>query len=66
MRDLIVGLYEDWIHLDERIEALAGEIDQIGEKEANCQRLMSVPGIGPHTIAVFFRANGRHSLLLIA
>ncbi|MBH5391937.1 IS110 family transposase [Bradyrhizobium sp. CNPSo 4019] len=47
MRDLIVGLHEDWIHLDERIEALASEIDQIGEKEANCQRLMSVPGIGP-------------------
>lgn len=47
MRDLIVGLYEDWTHLDERIETLAGEIDQIGEKEANCQRLMSVPGIGP-------------------
>lgn len=47
MRDLIVGLYEDWIHLDERIETLASEIDQIGEKEANCQRLMSVPGIGP-------------------
>ncbi len=47
MRDLIVGLYEDWMHLDERIETLAGEIDQIGEKEANCQRLMSVPGIGP-------------------
>src|SRR4051794_16565350 len=44
MRGLIVGLYEDWTHLDERIETLAGEIDQIGEKEANCQRLMSVPG----------------------
>lgn len=47
MRGLIAGLYEDWISLDQRIEALAGEIDQIGEKEANCRRLMSVPGIGP-------------------
>jgi transposase len=47
MRGLIVGLHEDWISLDERIETLAGEIDQIGEKEANCRRLMSVPGIGP-------------------
>lgn len=47
MRGLIAGLYEDWISLDERIEALGGEIDQIGEKEANCRRLMSVPGIGP-------------------
>jgi len=47
MRSLIVGLYEDWIALNERIETLAGEIDQIGEKEANCRRLISVPGIGP-------------------
>ena len=47
MRDLIAGLYEDWISLDERIEAIGREIDQIGEKEANCRRLMSVPGIGP-------------------
>jgi transposase len=47
MRSLIVGLYEDWIALNERIETLAGEVDQIGEKEANCCRLISVPGIGP-------------------
>lgn len=47
MRGLIVGPYEDWVSLDERIEALAGEIDRIGEKEANCRRLMSVPGISP-------------------
>lgn len=47
MRGLIVGLYEDWIALNERIESLAGDIDQIGEKEADCRRLRSVPGIGP-------------------
>jgi transposase len=47
MRRLITGLYEDWIGLDERVEAIASEIETIGEKEANCQRLMSVPGIGP-------------------
>ena len=33
--------------LDERIETIAGEIEKISEKEANCRRLMSVPGIGP-------------------
>jgi transposase len=47
MRGLIAGLYEDWIQLDSRIETIAGEIETIGEKEANCRRLMSVPGIGP-------------------
>jgi transposase len=47
MSDLIVGLYEDWLWLDERIETLTGEIEQISHREANCKRLMSVPGIGP-------------------
>jgi transposase len=47
MSDLIVGLYEDWLGLDERIETLTSEIEQISHREANCKRLMSVPGIGP-------------------
>ena len=47
MRDLIIGLYEDWQRLDERIEIITGEIEVISKTEANCQRLMSVPGIGP-------------------
>ena len=47
MSDLIVGLYEDWLWLDERIEALTNEIEQISQREANCKRLMSIPGVGP-------------------
>jgi transposase len=47
MSDLIIGLYEDWLWLDERIETITGEIEEISKSEANCQRLMSVPGIGP-------------------
>uniref|UniRef100_UPI00139229ED hypothetical protein n=1 Tax=Bradyrhizobium sp. TaxID=376 RepID=UPI00139229ED len=46
MRGLIAGLYEDWISLDERV-AFSGEIDQIGEKETDCRRIMSIPGVGP-------------------
>jgi transposase len=47
MSDLIVGLCEDWLRLDERIETVTGEIEMISKSEANCQRLMTVPGIGP-------------------
>ena len=47
MSDIIVGLYEDWLWLDERIESITNEIALISKSEANCQRLMSVPGIGP-------------------
>ena len=47
MSNLIVGLYEDWLWLDERIETITKEIDEISQKEVNCQRLMSIPGVGP-------------------
>ena len=47
MNDLIVSLYKDWQGLDERIETITGEIEMISKSEENCQRLMSVPGIGP-------------------
>jgi transposase len=44
---LIVGLYEDWLWLDERIATLTAEIEKIAAAEANCRLLMSVPGVGP-------------------
>ena len=47
MSALIVGLYEDWLWLDERIGSITSEIEEISKRERNCQRLMSVPGIGP-------------------
>ncbi|WP_085024753.1 IS110 family transposase [Ensifer aridi] len=47
MSALIVGLYEDWLWLDERIETVSREIEEISQNEANCRRLMSVPGVGP-------------------
>ena len=47
MSDIIVGLYEDWLWLDERIEGITNEIETISKCEANCLRLMTIPGIGP-------------------
>src|SRR5262245_40187302 len=47
MSDLIVGLYEDWLWLDERIETISHEIEEISHREGHCIRLMSVPGVGP-------------------
>jgi transposase len=47
MGDIIIGLFEDWLWLDERIESITNDIEMISKREGNCQRLMSVPGIGP-------------------
>ncbi len=37
----------DWRRLDERVEEISTEIETLARKEAPCQRLMTVPGIGP-------------------
>jgi transposase len=44
---VIEGLAGDWRRLDERIEGLSGEIEALARQDAGCERLMSVPGIGP-------------------
>src|SRR6187431_2052790 len=44
---VIENLTGDWRRLDERIEDLTSEIEAVARQEAGCERLMSVPGIGP-------------------
>src|SRR4029079_403241 len=38
---------EDWCQLDKRIETITSAIEELSQVEPKCQRLMSVPGIGP-------------------
>jgi len=47
MVQVIEDLTGDWRQLDERIEGLSGEIEAIARQDIGCERLMSVPGVGP-------------------
>ena len=44
---LLGDLAVDWRRLDERIEAISAEIEALAQADESCQRLMTVPGIGP-------------------
>ena len=44
---VIESLAEDWHRLDERIDHLSDEITALARQDAGCERLVSVPGIGP-------------------
>jgi transposase len=44
---LVEDLAYDWRRLDERVEGLSNAIETIARQDAGCERLMSVPGIGP-------------------
>lgn len=47
MRHTIEDLAEDWRALDTRIERVSIVIQALSEDEGPCDRLMTVPGIGP-------------------
>src|SRR3982075_1092873 len=44
---IIEDLAGDWRRLDERIEGLSSEIETLARQDKACERLMTVPGIGP-------------------
>ena len=55
---MIENLAGDWRRLDERVEGLSNEIEAIARQDAGCERLMSVPGIGPMISSAMVAAIG--------
>src|SRR5260370_9933690 len=47
MVHVIEQLAGDWHRLDERIEGLSTDIKALADQDPACERLMTVPGIGP-------------------
>jgi transposase len=58
MVGLIEGLAEDWRQLDQRIERLSDEITALARQDAGCERLVSIPGIGPMISSAMVAAIG--------
>ena len=56
---LIEDLASDWRRLDERVESLSDEIEAVARQDADCERLMSVPGVGPIISSAMVAAIGR-------
>src|SRR5438045_9791593 len=44
---IVEDLGSDWRRCDGRVEGRSDEIEAIARQDAGCERLMSVPGIGP-------------------
>jgi transposase len=47
MLRILEDLSADWRRLDARIEGLSSEIEALARQDKGCERLMTVPGIGP-------------------
>jgi len=46
-RDLLSGLWEEMIHLEQRVAEYDLQIETLSKQSEVCQRLMTVPGVGP-------------------
>jgi len=45
-RTLLNDLYDEMVHLDERVESLEDELKKVSKENINCQRLLTIPGVG--------------------
>jgi len=62
MMRTIEDLAGDWRRLDERIEALSTDIEILARQDSGCERLMTVPGIGPIISSAMVAAIGNGSV----
>jgi transposase len=61
MYKLLCLLAEEWRYLEEGIEKLDHEIDAVASTDSACQRLLTVPGIGPLIATAMLAAIGNGS-----
>jgi len=57
-RELLVGLFDEMNHLDNRIKALESKLELICAQSEECQRLLTIPGIGLLSATAMFAAIG--------
>ena len=57
-RALLSGLYDELVHLDDRVAELNQEIDLLAQNDERARRLLSIPGIGPMCATALMAAIG--------
>jgi len=58
MASIIQQLVAEWRSIEEQIDRLSLEINQITEADSTCQRLLTIPGIGPLAATAIVAAVG--------
>ncbi len=57
-RELLSELYDEMVHLDERISTLEQKLGVLSEQNDDCKRLLTIPGIGLLTATALIAAIG--------
>ncbi len=61
MRYLLDRLWQEWKSVELEIEELSEQIEAIAQQDAACQRLLTVPGVGPLVSTAMIAAVGNGS-----
>nr|HIL76269.1 IS110 family transposase [Rhodospirillales bacterium] len=62
LRELLNELYDEMVYLDERISSLENKLKIISHQNEDCQRLLTIPGIGLLTATALIAAIGNISV----
>jgi transposase len=57
-REQLSALYDEMVHLDERVEALEQKLKTICSQNEDCKRLLTIPGVGLMTATALIAAIG--------
>jgi len=60
-RELLNELYDELVHLDDRVNTLEKKLEIISRESDDCQRLLTIPGIGLLTATALIAAIGNIS-----
>jgi transposase len=58
LRELLSLLYQELLHLGQRIEHFDRLIARAVSQDARCQRLLTIPGLGPLSASALLAAMG--------
>lgn len=61
VRALVMRLRERWIYLDQQVEEMTLLLTEVASDSAECQKIMTVPGIGPIVSTAIIAAIGNGS-----
>jgi transposase len=62
MRQLLFDLRLEWREIDVRLSQITAEIEQIARQQDSCQRLTTIPGIGPMISTAIVSAIGNGAM----
>jgi transposase len=61
---LLHQLWQEWKTVEEQIEAISRTIERIADRDAACQRLQQIPGVGPLVATAMVAAIGNGSAFI--